>query len=97
MAEGDGLAHDSWSHALLTRGHFCKTRVDTEQAPCLQDLSGECSRQEKKKKKKPAKVQRPKGSINCKEMKEEKVATLFTPKILKNNQRGPESVQKYGT
>lgn len=69
MAEGDGLACDSRSRALLTRGHFCKTQVDAEQAPCLQDLSGGCSRQ-KKKKKIPAKVQRPKDSINCKEMKE---------------------------
>ena len=49
MAEGDGPAHDSRSHTLLTRVHFHKTQVDTEQTPCLEDLSGECSRQGKKK------------------------------------------------
>ena len=52
------------------KGAFQQDPVDTEQTPCLEDLSGERSTQEKKKKRKTVKVQRPTGSINCRKMKE---------------------------
>lgn len=77
------------------KGAFQQDPVDTEQTPCLEDLSGERSTQEKKKKKN---SQSAKTHRQHKLQENEGIKSPITvhSKDLKSKQRGHGSVQKYG-